>query len=409
MDITILKSTIDNDQKSIAVTGSKSESNRLLLLKALYPGISIENLSNSDDSVLMQNALESKDEVIDIHHAGTAMRFLTAYFSIQENREVILTGSSRMKERPIQILVDALRQLGADINYLDKEGFPPLRISGKKLTNSKVILKANVSSQYISALLLIASKLDYGLELILDGKITSVPYIKMTLSLLNEIGIETEFKDNQITVQAQTSNLKPQTLTVESDWSSVSYFYSVVALSEVGTKLSLSSYKKDSLQGDSILSEVYKTFGVETNFEASTITLHKSTNANQKLSIHLDLSNAPDIAQTIAVTAFGLGIACDLTGLHTLKIKETDRLVALKTELEKFGADISITDTSLHLKSSKVIKSNISVATYNDHRMAMAFAPLALTTSIHIQNADVVSKSYPQFWEDFKAIGFNLK
>ncbi|WP_299111086.1 3-phosphoshikimate 1-carboxyvinyltransferase [uncultured Winogradskyella sp.] len=409
MDITILKSTINKGQSSIAITGSKSESNRLLLLKALYPDITIENLSNSDDSVLMQKALESKDEIIDIHHAGTAMRFLTAYFSIQEHREVILTGSSRMKERPIQILVDALRQLGAEINYLENDGFPPLKIRGHKLSKSKVTLKANVSSQYISALLLIASKLDNGLELTLDGKITSVPYIKMTLSLLDENGIKTEFKSNKIIVNPKTLNAESNTLVVESDWSSASYFYSVVALSEVGTKITLLSYKKDSLQGDSVLAKIYQEFGVETRFEKNTITLHKSIIVNRQSSIHLDLSNAPDIAQTIAVTAFGLGLECYLTGLHTLKIKETDRLVALKTELEKFGAEVTITDATLSLRSSNGIKSNVSVATYNDHRMAMAFTPLGLKTILHIENADVVSKSYPQFWEDFKSIGFNLK
>ncbi|MFC0602992.1 3-phosphoshikimate 1-carboxyvinyltransferase [Winogradskyella pulchriflava] len=408
MDISIQKSKLLNHQ-SIQITGSKSESNRLLLLKALYPQINIENLSNSDDSVLMQKALQSDDKVVDIHHAGTAMRFLTAYFSIQEGREVILTGSSRMKERPIRILVDALKSLGADISYVENEGFPPLRICGKKLTEHKTFLEANVSSQYISALLLIASSLENGLELSLKGKITSVPYINMTLSLLDELEIKTEFNDNVIKVKPKTSELKPKTLVVESDWSSASYFYSVVALSEVGSKLELASYKENSLQGDSVLAEVYKDFGVETHFKGNSVTLTKSSDVKEQTSIDLDLSNAPDIAQTISVTAFGLGIESNLVGLHTLKIKETDRLVALKAELEKLGAEISITDASLHLKPSKTIISNASIATYNDHRMAMAFAPLGLKTAIHIQNADVVSKSYPQFWEDFKAIGFNLK
>ena len=409
MDIEITKSLIVNHQPSIQITGSKSESNRLLLLQALYPQISIENLSNSDDSVLMQQALKSSDDIIDIHHAGTAMRFLTAYFSIQEGREVILTGSDRMKERPIKILVDALRDLGADIQYIENEGYPPLKIKGKSLTKHEVELKANVSSQYISALILIASRLNNGLELRLNGKITSVPYIKMTLSLLDQLGITSKFKDQKIIVKPLTSNLKPSTLTVESDWSSASYFYSVVALSDMGTALKLASYKKDSLQGDSVLAEIYKIFGVETIFQNNCIILHKSSLENRKSSINLDLSNAPDIAQTIAVTAFGLGLKCHLTGLHTLKIKETDRLVALKTELEKFGANVDITENSLHLKDSKSIKANVSVSTYNDHRMAMAFAPLGLRTSLYIKNADVVSKSYPEFWEDFKSIGFKLK
>ena len=408
MDISIQKSKLLNFQK-VQITGSKSESNRLLLLKALYPHISIENVSNSDDSVLMQKALASKEEIIDIHHAGTAMRFLTAYFSIQKNRETIITGSPRMKERPIKILVDALRTLGADITYLENDGFPPLKIKGQEFTISKVTLEANVSSQYISALLLIASKLENGLELTLKGKITSVPYINMTLSLLNSIGIETSFVENTISVKPNTASLEAQTLTVESDWSSASYFYSVIALSDVGTEITIASYKDKSLQGDSVLADIYEKFGVTTTFFNQEIKLQKTKAITAASLIELDLSNAPDIAQTIAVTAFGLGLESYMVGLHTLKIKETDRLVALKTELEKLGAEVVITDASLHLKPSVAIKNNITIATYNDHRMAMAFAPLALKVPISIENAEVVSKSYPQFWDDFKAIGFNIK
>lgn len=408
MDIQILKSSIVNRQSSISITGSKSESNRLLLLQALYPQIQIDNISNSDDSVLMQKALNSKEEVIDIHHAGTAMRFLTAYFSIQNKREVTITGSPRMKERPIKILVDALKTLGSEITYIENDGFPPLKITGKKLTKSKVTLEANVSSQYISALLLIASKLENGLELTLKGKITSVPYIKMTLSLLNEIGVETSFINNIISVKPQTKSLKSQAITVESDWSSASYFYSLIALSAIGTEITIASYKKESLQGDSVLATIYKEFGVTTVFSNQEITLLKSLDVNSKTVIELNLSNAPDIAQTIAVTAFGLGLECYMSGLHTLKIKETDRLVALKIELEKLGAEVTITNDSLRLKSSNEIKTEISIATYNDHRMAMAFAPLGFKVPLYIENAEVVSKSFPQFWEDLKAIGLNI-
>lgn len=408
MTIKLQKSFIKKRYTSIAITGSKSEANRLLILQALYPQIDIENMSNSDDSQLMQNALASKETEVDIHHAGTAMRFLTAYFSIQNNRETILTGSSRMKERPIGILVDALKTLGADICYLEKEGYPPLKIIGKKLNTSKVTLKANVSSQYISALLLIASQLEAGLELTLDGKITSVPYINMTLQLLHQINIETSFKENIIKVKPQKDKIEPKTVVVESDWSSASYFYSIAALSPVGTQIELSSYKKESLQGDSVLAEVYKDFGVTTSFADTRIVLQKVAVAKTQKSIHLNLSNAPDIAQTIAVTAFGLGIACDLFGLHTLKIKETDRLVALQNELTKLGAQITITKDSLHLKPSNKINSNISIATYKDHRMAMAFAPLALKADLQIENADVVSKSYPDFWKHLQHIGFNI-
>ncbi|MDY2585738.1 3-phosphoshikimate 1-carboxyvinyltransferase [Winogradskyella aquimaris] len=409
MDIHILKSSVPNRQVQIEITGSKSESNRLLLLKALYPEIAINNLSNSDDSELMQKALASNADVIDIHHAGTAMRFLTAYFSIREGSEITLTGSSRMKERPIGILVDALKQLGADIQYLENKGFPPLRIKGKKLTKSKVTLKANVSSQYISALLLIASRLDNGIELTLEGKITSIPYIQMTLHLLGQLGITTNFDNNIITVNPQTKDLKSQTFIVESDWSSASYYYSIVALSGVGTELNLTSYKKDSLQGDSVLSELYKAFGVNTRHRKDSISLKKEVEVKDKEVIDFDLRNAPDIAQTIAVTAFGLGLECSLKGLHTLKIKETDRLVALKTELEKLGGKVTITDQSLHLSRSKSINDNVSVNTYNDHRMAMAFAPLGLKTTLQILDAEVVSKSYPQFWDDLISIGFKIK
>ncbi|HWR94844.1 MAG TPA: 3-phosphoshikimate 1-carboxyvinyltransferase [Flavobacterium sp.] len=390
----------------LKLTGSKSETNRLLLLQALYPNISLENISNSDDSVVMQNALKTNSSIIDIHHAGTAMRFLTAFFSIQEEREIVLTGSSRMKERPIQILVDALRQLGAEIEFLENEGFPPIKINGKKLLNNKVILKANVSSQYISALLLIAPKLENGLDLTLEGEITSVPYINMTLSLLNEIGIETSFINNKIIVKPQFK-IQNSKYIIESDWSSASYFYSIIALSPVGSQVSLSSYKENSLQGDSVLVEIYKNFGVETTYKDNAIQLIKVSDCLLS-NVKCQLNNCPDIAQTITVTCFGLGIACHLTGLHTLKIKETDRLEALKIELTKLGVNITVTNDSLTLESSKKINPNVKIATYNDHRMAMAFAPLALKIPIEIENADVVSKSYPTFWEDLKVIGFNI-
>ncbi|WGD35273.1 3-phosphoshikimate 1-carboxyvinyltransferase [Olleya sp. YS] len=409
MKLHLQKSTIYK-QSAIQITGSKSESNRLLLLQALFPEISIKNLSNSDDSVLMAKALTSTSDVIDIHHAGTAMRFLTAFFSTQEGRSIELTGSQRMKERPIAILVDALNQLGADITYKEHKGFPPLLINGKTLTKHKVTLKANVSSQYISALLLIASKLKNGLELTLEGKITSVPYIKMTLSLLEDIGVKTTFENNLITVLPNNKPLKAssQQLTVESDWSSASYFYSIIALSEVGTQIKLSSYKNNSLQGDSVLADLYKSFDVSTTFEMDTILLQKNNNTSPNTVINFDLANAPDIAQTIAVTAFALGLKCHLTGLHTLKIKETDRLVALKTEIEKLGGTVTITDNSLTLEASDNINQNVIIETYNDHRMAMAFAPLALKVPIIIQDYKVVSKSYPTFWDDLDQLGFKF-
>lgn len=403
MDIAL--TATDVQSSIIQITGSKSETNRLLLLQALYPNLTLENNSNSDDSKVMQQALSGNDTPIDIHHAGTAMRFLTAYFAVHENREVVLTGSLRMKERPIQVLVDALRQLGAEIAYLENEGFPPLKIKGKKLSANQISLPADVSSQYISALLLIAPRLENGLELRLEGKITSIPYIQMTLGLLDEIGVQTSFIGNVIQVKPM-ADIESQTVTVESDWSSASYFYSIVALSAIGTQIALSSYKKDSFQGDSALAEIYRKFGVETTFERHQIRLEKTTENDPQLKINLN--NTPDIAQTIAVTCFALGIDCHLSGLHTLKIKETDRLEALQIELTKLGADIAVTNDSLIVKKTDSIHPNVTIATYNDHRMAMSFAPLALKVPIVIADAEVVSKSYPNFWNDLEKIGFSI-
>ena len=413
MMLYLQKSKVESQKLKVTITGSKSETNRLLLLQALYPNLKLENASNSDDSEVMLQALtddlssRAQSREFNIHHAGTAMRFLTAYFAIQENNEVVLTGSTRMKERPIKILVDALRQLGAEISYEENDGFPPIRIKGKKLIQNKVSLAANVSSQYISALLLIAPKLENGLELTLEGKVTSIPYIKMTLALLNEIGVETSFVSNIIIVKPKLSIINYQLL-IESDWSSASYFYSIVALSEIGTEITLSNYKQNSLQGDSVLAEIYENFGVVTVFLKDTIQLQKVSNCQSQI-INCQLNNAPDIAQTIAVTCFGLGISCHLKGLHTLKIKETDRVVALKNELEKLGAQVTVTNDSLTLEASDKINSDVKIKTYQDHRMAMAFAPLALKTNIIIEDAEVVSKSYPSFWDDLKAIGFDLQ
>lgn len=413
MNLQLKISEISNLKSQISITGSKSETNRLLLLQALYSNLYLENTSNSDDSEVMLQVLKnfqhptSNSPIFNIHHAGTAMRFLTAFFAIQDGKEVVLTGSSRMKERPIQILVAALNQLGAEISYEENEGFPPIKIKGKKLTQSKVTLPANVSSQYISALLLMAPKLENGLEVTLEGEITSVPYIKMTLALLNEIGVVTSFEENIIKINnLQTVNSK--TITVESDWSSASYWYAIVAMSAVGASVTLSSYIKNSLQGDAVLVEIYEDFGVETVFNSNTSITITKTESNSIEYAEYNLQNSPDIAQTIAVTSFGLGFECHLTGLHTLKIKETDRLEALKIELTKLGAKVSITDDSITILSSKGINKNVSIATYQDHRMAMSFAPLALKVPIVIENAEVVSKSYPTFWEDLKQVGFNI-
>lgn len=408
MNIKLNKSLISSHPPKIKITGSKSESNRLLLLQALYPEIEIKNLSNSDDSQLMQRALKSKEGRIDIHHAGTAMRFLTSYFSIQENKEVTITGSSRMKERPIKILVDALNELGANIDYVEEKGFPPLKINGEHLKGGKVTLDANVSSQYISALLLIAPKLKKGLKLKLKGEVTSIPYIKMTLNLLNQIGVKTKFVDNVIRVKPFSKKLQSYKFIVESDWSSASYFYSLIALSEIGSELHLSSYRSNSLQGDSALLHIYKKFGVRSEFKDNSIIIKKTKTIDRLSIIDLNLVETPDIAQTIAVTCLGLGLECHLKGLHTLKIKETDRLLALKTEIEKFAGSVKISENTLHLSRSENLNNNVSVSTYHDHRMAMAFAPLALKTSLTMEDANVVSKSYPDFWQDLENIGVSI-
>ena len=389
---------------SCNLSGSKSESNRLLILKYLIKNIEIKNLSDSDDTISLQNALNSPSESVDIHHAGTAMRFLTAYFSIQVNKNYKIFGSRRMHERPIKILVDALNDLGADIKYLSKKGFPPLKISGKELNKDQVCLDANISSQYITALILIAPAMKNGLVVNLVGNITSRPYIEMSLSILKRIGVQTSFLNNTIKINP-FKNKQKIVQTVESDWSSLSYFYSIVALSKEAN-LKISSFLSNSLQGDKELVSIYKKLGVQTIFDNGIVKLKKDQKINLPKKIVLTLNDTPDLAQTIAVTCFGLGLPCDLFGLHTLKIKETDRLLALKTELEKLGANVEITNESLHLKKRKKFNSNVEVNTYDDHRMAMAFAPLAIIKPIIINDPKVISKSFPSFWSILSELNF---
>lgn len=390
----------------LTITGSKSETNRLLLLQALYPQLTIENQSNSDDSIAMHKALNSQEKIRDIHHAGTAMRFLTAFFATKENSNIILTGSQRMQERPIALLVDALNALGGNISYAKEKGFPPLSIIGEQLEGGDVTLPANISSQYISALLLIAPKLAKGVRLHLEGEITSLPYIKMTLALLERLGIKISFVDKTIEIPFQAT-IEKQTQVVESDWSSASYWFSALSLAEEG-EIHLSNYREDSLQGDAVLRKIYRQLGVDSRFEGNTLILKKETSFVAPEKIELDLVEAPDIAQTIAVSCYGLGVGCDLTGLHTLKIKETDRLLALEKELGKLGAIITVDDKSLQLSATQNFQRNQSIDTYHDHRMAMAFAPLGLKIPLCINDAGVVSKSYPGFWEDMKSIGFQV-
>ncbi|MEC7068793.1 MAG: 3-phosphoshikimate 1-carboxyvinyltransferase [Bacteroidota bacterium] len=404
-----MKLKIQNSNKEangdLTITGSKSESNRLLIIQALYTQIEIHNISKSDDSKVTLEGLKSKKNVIDINHAGTAMRFLTAFFAIQPHREIVLTGSNRMQERPIKLLVEALNSLGADITYEKEPGFPPLIIRGKEISINRVSLPANISSQYISALMLVAPALKNGLKIDLIGETTSFPYIKMTQSIMDQLGFETAFDGNQISIKS-ASSININHWKIESDWSSASYFYSIVALAD-RSEISLKSFFEESKQGDAALTEIYEKFGVKTTHSNGKIILSKITDFNPPNFIKLNLKNTPDLAQTIAVTCLGLNIDCKLSGLHTLRIKETNRLTALKTEIEKLGGNVKITDRSLELLNSGKINENILIDTYNDHRMAMAFAPLGLRVPININNPKVVSKSYPDFWDDLQKIGFN--
>ena len=393
-------------KKSFNISGSKSESNRLLILKHLFENIEIDNISDSDDTVVLEKGLLSNSGKVNIHHAGTAMRFLTAYFSIQENKSYVISGSDRMHDRPIKILVDALNDLGADVKYIDKTGYPPLKINGKKLNVFNVSLDAKISSQYITALILIAPSLEKGLIINLIGEITSKPYIDMSLALLNRIGVETSFTNNRIEIKP-VGNLNISKHYVESDWSSLSYFFSVVALSK-SSEINIGTYFKNSIQGDKKLVEIYDKLGVKTIFKNNKVSLKKTRNFKLPKKLELKLNDTPDLAQTIAVTCFGLGLPCDLYGLHTLKIKETDRLLALKVELEKLGATVIITKDSLHLKKSIIIKKDIIINTYDDHRMAMAFATLGIVKPIIINNPKVISKSFPSFWSVLEKLNFKL-
>ena len=397
-----------SDHPVITVPGSKSESNRLLILKGIYPNLLIDNLSNSDDTISLRKGIEQINGIVDVDHAGTAMRFLTAYFASKKGVDIIITGSKRMQERPIRILVEALKDLGADIHYLKNEGFPPLKIIGKDLNASSVILNATISSQYISALMLMAPALKNGLTINLEGEITSAPYIKMTLNLMQKAGVSGSFNTNIIQIKP-TNTIDSSRLKVESDWSSASYYYSIIALSS-NLEVTLNNFTKNSIQGDSKISAIFEKLGVETVFNELDNSIHLrkiKTEISDHLS--LNLNDTPDIAQTIAVTCFGLGIHCKLEGLKTLKIKETDRLLALKTELEKLGAHVAITDQSIEVFRSKKIIENRTIETYQDHRMAMAFAPLVFKVPINILEPNVVTKSYATFWEDLVKTGVEVQ
>ena len=394
--------------KYIQLSGSKSETNRLLILQKLFSNIEIKNISNAQDSQLLIKALNSCEETIDIHHAGTAMRFLTAFFAIQDGKTTILTGSKRMKQRPIAPLVDALKNLGAEIHYIEKEGHPPIKIYGKTTTLSRVKISANISSQFMTALILIGGKLENGLQIELIGKITSRPYLEMSLEMLRIVAPHLKnkitFIDNIISIPNITE-LPHKDYTIESDWSSASYFYSYVAISH--QSLELGNFKRVSLQGDASLVNIYEIFfGIKTQFDdiKQTISLTSTKNFVYPKLIKINMNDCPDIAQTLCVTATALKIHFEINGLSTLKVKETDRLVALQNELLKLGCHTEITNDSIKSTIFSEIGKNISIKTYDDHRMAMAFAPFRYIHSIHIENPEVVEKSYPNFWVDWDFI-----
>ncbi|MDO9000146.1 MAG: 3-phosphoshikimate 1-carboxyvinyltransferase [Bacteroidota bacterium] len=409
----LFSSTEQFINSTIKLSGSKSIHNRMLILNdVLDLDLNFENSSTSEDTLLLKKALhEIKNKnkgTIDIHHAGTDMRFLTALLATKEG-EWILTGSDRMKERPIGELVDALKSLGAEITFLEKENFPPLKITGKKLKGGKIEIDGSISSQFISALLLIAPSFEIGLELRLKNEIVSWPYIQMTIDILIEFGIIIKKSNNLISVQkSKISPLKSNIYNIESDWSSASYWFSIVALSK-DAEIKLTGLKNKSSQADAVLPTIYKELGVLAQFKNEEICLTKNSATTNYF--EYDFTNCPDIAQTVAITCFGLGIKAKLTGLKTLKLKESDRIIALKTELEKLGAIVETTDSSIliHETRNKKQETRNPINTYNDHRMAMSFAPLALLyKQIAIENPEVVTKSYPLFWEDLKSVGFNV-
>jgi len=387
--------------ETINIGGSKSITNRLLILKKIFKNINLENISTSQDSKLLVKALENENSVVDVHHAGTSMRFLTSYFATTQGKSILLTGSDRMKNRPIKPLVDALKQIGADIEYAENKGFPPLKIIGKEIEKKNISIPANISSQFITSLLLIGASLKNGLIIKLEGKITSKPYIMMTIGILKKIGIEVSMKENIIEIKSFNKIIEPIKYTIESDWSSASYFYSLCAIGR--KKINLKNFSLESLQADSKLVDIYKSFfGIETiKISDNEISLKPIENFKFRSNLTIDLNDCPDIAQTICVTAVALDISFYITGLETLKVKETDRLIAMQSELRKIGQNTEITDFSIKSTNKLSIPKYIKISTYNDHRMAMSFAPFALIYSLEIENPSVVEKSYPEFWNHF--------
>ena len=403
---------------TVRLTGSKSECNRALVIKALSSGrVKVENISSAADTVTLAGILWSSKNVQELQGnpvleanvgpAGTAMRFLTAYYALLDEAEIILTGSERMKQRPIGILVNALRELGAHIDYVENEGFPPLRIKGGfEQQSDKISIKGDISSQYITALLLIASTLPKGLVVHIEGELTSRPYVEMTLAMLRQAGIQHQWVGNNIHIEHQ--EFKETSLPVEPDWSAASYWYSMAALADEA-ELFLPGLTAYSLQGDSVITEIMANFGITSQFKDGGVYLKKEIKPlNHKI---FDLKSCPDLAQTIIVVCAALGHDTTFTGLETLKIKETDRVKALQNELAKIGVKLIEKGQVYKLDcSEKYIPEKVFINTYDDHRMAMAFAPLALIIpELEFEDADVVEKSYPAFWADLEKVGFEVK
>ena len=392
---------------TIQLVSSKSESNRALIIQALCDEtITIKNLSTSDDTNTLKLLLDSykKNNVLDAHHAGTTYRFLVAFLSCQIG-EWTLTGSERMKERPIKVLVETLRKNGANINYLEKEGYPPLLIKGSNLDLSNIQIDGSISSQYISALLLLGPSMEKATKISFIDSVISKPYINMTLAIMNYFGAKTKWKNGSIIIEK--TPYKTNSLSIESDWSAASYWYQIVSLNN-DSSVEIEGLKKQSFQGDSEVANVFNQLGVETIYRENSISI-SNCNSTPLNKIELNLNNTPDLAQTIICTCAGLGIEATISGLETLVIKETNRLEALKFELQKFSIKLEIIENhTLYLKGGQAITNPTStVETYNDHRMAMAFAPLCLVVgSFKINNPEVVSKSYPNYWEDLRSVGF---
>lgn len=390
---------------SVQLPASKSICNRALILNALsYSPYEIQNLSDCDDTDVMVKALNSNDSHFDVKAAGTAMRFLTAFLS-KVVGEWTITGTERMKNRPIRILVDALNAVGAKIEYLEKKGFPPLRIMGSALQGGEISLDGGVSSQYISALLMIAPLMEKGLTLHLQGKVISKPYIHLTLQLMKQYGVESEWVGSTIKVAPQS--YRPLPYTVESDWSAASYWYEMMALSQQA-EIELKGLFKESLQGDAAGAKLFAQLGVATDYKAGGVVLRKNGNVCQKLIY--DFVNEPDLAQTFVTTCAFMDIPFRFTGLQSLKIKETDRIEALKCELRKLGYVLTDTNGSILEWNGERCEPEAHpvITTYEDHRMAMAFAPASLVQKegIEIAHPEVVSKSYPHFWENLESAGF---